>query len=95
MIFEEETVQMAKELAREMVRLEKEKNRETILTAWEDFKNGVIEIWNSIKEAFTVILQPLSETKEHNHNWYVPRKIVMNHQVLDRMPTVPHMRNRL
>lgn len=99
MIFEEQTVKMAKELAKEFVRLEKKKNRESIVSAFEEMKSKAVEIWDALKSTFMAVYEEISlspiEVEKRKHNWYLPKKIPMTNQVLDRRPMVANIRNSI
>lgn len=64
----------------------------------ETISEAIYQVFKCISQVITGIFEEINyikKKKSHEYNWHVPQKIVMNHQVLDRTPTVPHMRNRL
>lgn len=101
MMFDEETVRMARSLAQDLVRVKKEK--QSILDAFDDMKNTVLEIWESIKQtvlqAYETIFGQDNECEINKNkpskNWYVPMKIAAPPMPDIRMPHMANARSNI
>ncbi|MCJ7840516.1 hypothetical protein MUB24_06190 [Lederbergia sp. NSJ-179] len=63
-----------------------------------ELKKIVTNAWEQIKEILENIDETISEIEKEKclrSTWYVPKKIIMNHQVMNRKPLVAHIRNSI
>ncbi|MEN2765663.1 hypothetical protein [Ornithinibacillus xuwenensis] len=68
---------------------ESQKLKETLQSIWEEVKR----IFNNVVEALNDLEQ--KKRTKHEYNWYVPKKITRNSQVILRKPLVFHARANL
>lgn len=62
--------------------------------AWRALQKIVKDTWNQIKE-FVNSLDTTADTRPERKGWRVPRKIIRDHQVLDRRPRVAYARSEI
>lgn len=58
----------------------------------------MIKIWKDIKrhiENISELIDEMNKEDKHEYNWFVPMKILKNHQVINKRPLIINTRNRL
>ena len=62
--------------------------------AWRALWETARDMWDQIKE-FINSLNTTTDTRPERKGWRVPRKIIRDHQVLDRRPRVAYARSEI
>lgn len=77
-----------------MLELYNDNDMKKVLDVFSDAVNKMAEIMRNIISNIGEIRERIERVEKCCNSWHVPKKIVMNHQVLNRKPLVPHMRER-
>ena len=62
--------------------------------AWQALREIVKDAWDHIKE-FIDNLNTTTDTRPERKGWQMPRKIIKDHQVLNRRPMVAYVRSEI
>ncbi|RDW21031.1 hypothetical protein CWR48_04255 [Oceanobacillus arenosus] len=77
---------------------ERFRNMADLQGAWEVIAEAFSELAETLESIFSGVVETIEHIdreEDYRQNWYVPKSITLNHQVLDRKPMLANIRNSI